>query len=255
MSRRSMKWAAAVVLAAFVSVGCVYAQGNSENMGQPGFGGPGGPGMGGPGGPPGQNGPQRQSNGNDMAAGILTIDTGAPWSMGDPAKPLSLTRIRVGTAARDVMSFLDEHGYKNIKIERIIEFDLYYYVVLKEKGVQHPATEVIVAPYSGHVYPSPGAATMWNTRYGIRGSLRDSGPAKNDTRRLNEKQAERFAQAFLKAAGGGYKVSSGEHFYGYRSFTFTKDGKIAGILSVNDRTGQVWWDSWLGAFMGVDDTL
>jgi hypothetical protein len=38
-------------------------------------------------------------------------------------------------------------------------------------------------------------------------------------------------------------------FYGYYTFDFTVNGKIAGMLSVNGNTGQVWYHSWHGDFI------
>jgi hypothetical protein len=37
---------------------------------------------------------------------------------------------------------------------------------------------------------------------------------------------------------------------GYFTMDFLKDGMPAGMLSVNGATGQVWYHTWHGAFIG-----
>ncbi len=39
-------------------------------------------------------------------------------------------------------------------------------------------------------------------------------------------------------------------FSGYYTLHITKDGTVTGMLSVNGYTGQVWFHTWHGAFIG-----
>ena len=45
-----------------------------------------------------------------------------------------------------------------------------------------------------------------------------------------------------------------DRYYGYYTIhTITGDGDTAGMLSVNGSTGQVWYHSWHGTFIGMEE--
>ncbi|MBI1742731.1 hypothetical protein HYR54_06645 [Candidatus Acetothermia bacterium] len=54
----------------------------------------------------------------------------------------------------------------------------------------------------------------------------------------------------LQGAVPGEKVRK---FYGYYTLDLLKDGKLAGLLSVNGYTGQVWHHAWNGNFVGMKE--
>jgi hypothetical protein len=47
--------------------------------------------------------------------------------------------------------------------------------------------------------------------------------------------------------------SEAEAFPGYYTLHTLRDGKITGMLSVNAATGQVWYRSWHGNFVAMND--
>jgi hypothetical protein len=64
-------------------------------------------------------------------------------------------------------------------------------------------------------------------------------------------QARTAAQQWLDANLPGARLADDEtQFYGYYTMDFLKDGQPAGMLSVNGYTGQVWYHTWHGAFIG-----
>jgi hypothetical protein len=67
---------------------------------------------------------------------------------------------------------------------------------------------------------------------------------------VTESQAKNFAQTFLDGYRPGAKAQDAERFYGYYTLNFTKDGRIYGMVSVNGYTGQVWYHSWHGQYLG-----
>ena len=63
-------------------------------------------------------------------------------------------------------------------------------------------------------------------------------------------QARTAAQQWLDANQLGAKLADDEmQFPGYYTMDFLKDGKTAGMLSVNGYTGQVWFHTWHGNFI------
>jgi len=48
-------------------------------------------------------------------------------------------------------------------------------------------------------------------------------------------------------------VEEADRFYGYYTLHVLKDGQIYGMLSVNGYTGQVWYHSWHGPFLGMKE--
>ena len=62
-------------------------------------------------------------------------------------------------------------------------------------------------------------------------------------------RAHQIAQTWLDRQGSGNSPGAPDAFYGYYTFHFLKGGQIAGMLSVNGSTGQVWFHSWHGHFI------
>lgn len=62
-------------------------------------------------------------------------------------------------------------------------------------------------------------------------------------------QAKTIAQTFLNRQFSGTRVRNVDAFPGYYTIDVTRDGKVAGMLSVNAYTGQVWYHGWHGAFI------
>jgi len=48
-------------------------------------------------------------------------------------------------------------------------------------------------------------------------------------------------------------VEEADRFYGYYTLHVLNDRQIYGMLSVNGYTGQVWYHSWHGPFLGMKE--
>lgn len=67
---------------------------------------------------------------------------------------------------------------------------------------------------------------------------------------ITAEQAVEYAQTYLDAKVSGATAAEDPiQFYGYYTLDFEKDGKIAGMLSVNGYSGQVFLHTWHGAFI------
>jgi hypothetical protein len=67
---------------------------------------------------------------------------------------------------------------------------------------------------------------------------------------VSPEQAMEYAQNYLdKNISGAVAAADPIKFYGYYTLDFEKDGKVAGMLSVNGYTGQVFLHTWHGTFI------
>jgi hypothetical protein len=70
---------------------------------------------------------------------------------------------------------------------------------------------------------------------------------------LTEEQAKQYGQQFIDGYLPGAQIEEVDRFYGYYTLHVLKDGQIYGMLSVNGYTGQVWYHSWHGPFLGIKE--
>jgi len=162
----------------------------------------------------------------------------------------------------------------NLAIKEIMEFQNNFYIIYYEKDTGIGAFEMLIwkqAPSSGMmgggmgmgmgggmmtgvIMPEPGPNMMWNTKYSNMGSgMMGQGMMGNRNQptamTITEDAAVQIAQSYLDQNLNGAKAEDAMQFYGYYTIDFTVNGKIAGMLSVNGQTGQVWYHSWHGVFV------
>jgi hypothetical protein len=162
--------------------------------------------------------------------------------------------------------YLQSTGNPNLAIKEIMEFQYNFYVIYYEKNTGRGAFEMLIWKQTprygmmgggmmrgyaeGIIMPELGLNMMWNSRYGpmangIMGYLGQE----SSTMTVPETKAQQLAQAYLNANFQNGKTEMATEFYGYYTFDFTINGKIAGMLSVNGYSGQVWYHSWHGDFI------
>jgi hypothetical protein len=146
-----------------------------------------------------------------------------------------------------------------LAVDEVIEFSNGYYASVREKSTGVGAFEILIDRATGRVTREPGPDMMWNTRYGMMGRGVMSGGmmggayAGAGVMSVSPSQARDIAQRWLDANQPGATASRPDPFYGYYSVDFEKDGKLAGMLSVNGASGAVWFHSWHGSFVQVRD--
>src|SRR6266498_4366747 len=145
------------------------------------------------------------------------------------------------------------------------------YLVVKETSTGNGAFELLVDPGSQVAYPEYGPNMMWNLKYGClnmeqmmggNNSMMGGGmmgncngnnatpPNVSAAMTVNTEQAIQFAQKYLDAnIPGATAATDPSKFYGYYTLDFKKDGKVAGMLSVNGYSGQVFLHTWHGTFL------
>lgn len=138
-----------------------------------------------------------------------------------------------------------------LRLTEVMEFTNNFYAEVGEESTGIHAFELLINRYTGAVYPEMGPNMMWNTKYspmaGMMGGWwgRPSGPMT-----VTPEQARTFAQQYLDSYLPGTTVADeAGAFYGYYTLHTLQDGRIAGMLSVNGYTGQVWYHTWHGEFI------
>ena len=146
-----------------------------------------------------------------------------------------------------------------------MEFDQNFYALVKEKSTGIGAIELLVNKSNGAVGFEPGPNMMWNTKYGMMGGSGMMGGGMmggwgsyrvgtaGGAMSVGADQATQIAQRWLDKNFSGDSAGTPDAFYGYYTFHFERNGKIAGMLSVNGYSGQVWYHTWHGAFIQVKD--
>ncbi len=195
-----------------------------------------------------------------------------PYMMGGYNNPntIPLTVDQVKAAADKYLTNLDN---SDLEIAEIMIFDNNGYVVVTETSTGIGAFELLVDPVSQVAYPEHGPNMMWNLKYsgrnhdsmmgGFGGMMNMMGGYGNmmnnwDTTSpiavstamtVTPEQAREFAQQYLDENIVGATAQQPMQFYGYYTLDFEKDGKIAGMLSVNGYSGQVFLHTWHGTFI------
>lgn len=164
--------------------------------------------------------------------------------------PAGAQTISISQAQQAVERYVAGYGGSSLKLDEVIEFQDNFYAIVKEKTTGTGAFEVLVNRLTGAVMPEPGPNMLWNTKYGMMGGggmmgfSRQSGPMT-----VSKDRAGQIAQAWLDANQNGAVVEEPDAFYGYYTVHFKKDGQLAGMLSVNGYSSQVWYHSWHGGFI------
>ena len=218
-----------------------YAGGQSEKA--PGYG-PGmmggqagayGPGM--MGGGPGAYGPGMMGGGM-MGGSFEGLDN-------------SLQRtVDIKKAQAIVTDYLARVANKNLVIDEIMEFENNLYVLVKESDTGKGAFELLVDPFTGAVRPEFGPNMMWNLKYGMMGAR--TGSVRSNT--IGMEEAKKIAAEYLeRVRGHGPYDLSADEFYGYYTLDVKKDGAVLGMISVNAFSGQVWYHTWHGGFIAMQE--
>jgi hypothetical protein len=173
--------------------------------------------------------------------------------------------LTVDETKQTIQSYLTGLNNTDLTLQEVMVFNNNAYGLIIEKSTGKGALEVLVDPLSKAVTPEFGPNMMWNQKYspmgaggcgrGMMGASSTCGATQPPTANAAEMtvsstQAIQYAQEYLDKNIAGTKAASDPMaFYGYYTLDYTKDGKPAGMLSVNGTSGQVWLHTWHGTFI------
>jgi hypothetical protein len=194
-------------------------------------------------------------------AGIATGRIGG-WSTGTPGGMMETVfnvggagNIGMDRAVKVAQNVAASYPTAGLAADEVIEFSNNYYASIREKSTGVSAFEVLIDRTTGNVIREPGPDMMWNTKYSPMGGgmMGGFGSTVSGPMTVTGQQAQDIAQQWLKANQGGASAKTADPFYGFYTVDFERTGKLAGMLSVNGRSGQVWYHSWHGSFIQVRD--
>jgi hypothetical protein len=133
-----------------------------------------------------------------------------------------------------------------LTVGEVMRFDNGFYAELVDPAGNR-ATEVLVDPATGAVGLEWGPAMMWNTAYGMHPAQCARQPS------IGPEQARRLADAWLTDNRHGEHADDPEAFPGYYTLHTLRGHRIAGMLSVHATTGGVWYHTWHGRFIAIQE--
>lgn len=174
------------------------------------------------------------------------------WGYGYPGTG---SRLTLDQAVEAVEQYLAAYGNSDLTLTEVMEFNNNFYAEVEEHSTGIHTFELLINPYTGAIYPEPGPNMMWNTKYGHMGGWWGYGSQQPATDLpVSVEQARGYAQQFLDSYLPGTTVADeADPFYGYYTLHVLRDGQIVGMLSVNGVTGQVWYHTWHGNFIGMSN--
>lgn len=135
---------------------------------------------------------------------------------------------------------------EGLHVGEVMQFSNGYYAELFD-STGNGATEVLVDPQSGGVRVEQGPAMMWNTRYGMMPANRPW-PAT-----IAPEQAQRLADQWLRENQPDLHAADATAFPGYYTLHTVRGDQVTGMLSVNAQNGAVWYHTWHGQFIAMQE--
>lgn len=182
-----------------------------------------------------------------LAAGLIAISIIAFISF-SPILSLNTAVSDIEQAEDVVEKYLVELG-NDFEIEEIMEFSNHFYIIVQEENMGVNAFELLVDRYTGSISYEPGPNMMWNQKYGHMGMITNP----NASMSIDIQEASTYAQEWLDRNYKDAGVEEVKAFYGYYTMDVSKNGTIFGMLSVNGFTGEVWYHSWHGDFIRMEE--
>ncbi|MES0342100.1 MAG: hypothetical protein ABUK08_07285, partial [Candidatus Humimicrobiaceae bacterium] len=147
-------------------------------------------------------------------------------------------------------NYLEENNLEDLQIVEIMEFSENFYIEIVERDTNIGAIELLLDKKTGEVFPEYGPNMMWNTKYGMHTIINS-----NTDMSIKREEAIQLGEKYLISRGTDEFIGEeADEYYGYYTIhTVTRDGDIAGMLSVNGVTGQVWYHNWHGIFINMEE--
>lgn len=178
-------------------------------------------------------------------------------SEGADAEPLTLEETE-----EILHDWLADLGREDLVLGEVMIFDNHAYAQVTEESTGIGAMEVLVDPGTREVYPEQGPNMMWNQKYSPMGSMHGrrwpetagAGISSGEDMTVSLAEAAAAAQVYLDEYYPGREADDhGEAFYGYYTLHVLEDGEVAGMLSVNGYTGQVFYHTWHGELLDMSE--
>lgn len=179
------------------------------------------------------------------------MGSGAPYLDNAPAgEPITMQE------AIEIAEQATQEFGSDYQLAEVMQFEVNFYAQIVERESGIGVQEILIDPYSGAVRPEQGPNMMWNTEFGHMNygrNMHDWNQQPAGEMTVTPQQAAQLAQTYLDQYQPGTLLGDElTQFYGYYTLHTLQDGQIAGMLSVNGYSGQVWYHHWHGAFIAME---
>jgi len=162
--------------------------------------------------------------------------------------------LTIDEAQETVEQYVARLGHLGLEVAEVMEFERNFYAIVEESETGVGAMELLVNKWTGAVGPEMGPNMMWNARYGMHGRGGWMMGRARETNVLSPEEALEAAQRWLDSNRPGVTVEEhADPFYGYYTMDFAEKEQIFGMLSVNGYSGEVWYHSWHGDFISMEE--
>ncbi len=178
----------------------------------------------------------------------------SPWSSNGSQSAGTFTGdpITLQQARTSFEHYLEDTSYQGLELAEVMEFEHNFYAIVVDSQTGVGVTELLADKTLGAVSPEMGPNMMWNAN-GMRGGMMGR-TSRSTPNRLSAEEALQSARSWLEV--NRPDVQPEEHadpFSGYYTIHTLRDGQIEGMLSVHGDTGEVWYHSWHGDYVGMLD--
>jgi hypothetical protein len=188
--------------------------------------------------------------GHMFGMGGMMSMMGSSWFSNDGN---SLESYNFDEVKEKTKEYLEENKLEDLQIAEIMEFSNNFYMEITEKDTDFGAMELLLDKNTGNIFPEYGPNMMWNTKYGL--NMHMIANQTDADMSIDEEEAIQLAEKYLNKRGTDeFTGEEADRYYGYYTIhTVSKEGDIVGMLSVNGFTGQVWYHSWHGVFIDMEE--
>ncbi len=163
------------------------------------------------------------------------------------------TSLTIDSAKTAVDAYLARLDNPDLKVAEIILFSNNAYARIIEQSTGTGAFELLVNE-NGRVSQEMGANMMWNLKYGMMGSFPLGEQTATTPMTVTADQALADAQKWLDTNITDAKVAAtADAFYGYYTIEYTVNGQIAGMVSVDGFSGDIFTHTWHGTFVAIQE--
>jgi len=207
--------------------------------------------------------PRMGPRGNGGNRGPMPAQPQPAWPTSPRAdtSPTTSGEVDLHEAEQAFEAYLDELGYADLVISEVMAFELNDYAIAVEPSTGIGAMELLRDRATGRVTPEIGPNMMWNAKYGMHSGGMGGGmvgprrgrSSSDSSMSVSASQAEAIAQRWLDESLAGHQAGEADPFYGYYTLHYLRNGQVAGMLSVNGASGDVWQHHWHGAFIAMTE--
>jgi hypothetical protein len=92
---------------------------------------------------------------------------------------------------------------------------------------------------------------MWNTRFGMHPGSQSPNTSAGT---VGSAKARAIATEWLAANRPGTTIEGMDAYPGYFTLDLKRNGVVSGMLSVNSSSGALWYHTWHGTFIAMEDS-